>query len=492
MFDTFKEDKKLRIVVYLFLVVSMLMSCSKSLPTNPVNSKMATVNLRVSFESSSQMDLIDHLLLTVTADDMVTIEKTILIHHSSFEDSLTVPAGAIERLFVLEGKDLQGETVYSGSTSAKVEAGDTITVDINLLPAVLMIKMTPRYTQVEQYQPCTLSVEVYNVVSLFGASFRIEYDNNRLQYSHTTLPSPQGVLGPANSVIFFDTSGTDYVAVSITRKRPASPVDSSGALAQLHFQAISPGTAKLVFSQNTLRLTNEDGDLIPNFDGLVRDEGTVEITKRESGVIVPLEVGNYWVYSYLEPDGTPSGEVEKLGITGCSTITYQERQYLVYFWNWFETLDQPFDEFWLMNNQDDGLWMIGYAWDSFDTAAYFPNLTIKYPAEVGDAWEYVDVEASVTMECVSTGSIIKTPAGTFECYAYLENEEYYVYFAPGIGYVGYGATIDGQDTEGFRLIEYHLEFGSPTPPLVRTLGRFTAPQAFNRTEPDERYRWLRP
>jgi len=278
MIRDFRMNQPTKVLLYLFLMFSMITACSQNLPTKPVGSKLVPITLRVNLEQSPQLDPISYLLLTVTAKDMDPMQKTISIHNSAFEDSLTVPAGTTERVFMLEAKNSGGKTLYSGSDSANVEAGKTATINITLVPAVLMIKMTPRYQDAQQNEIVNLNIEVYHVDSLFGASFRIEFDSNQLEYLSTDFPGQQAIMGTPESVIFFDTSGTDYVAVSITRMYPDTMVSGSGALAQLRFRAISPGTTKLTFAPTTLRLVQKDGQRIPGFDSCVVDEAICVVT----------------------------------------------------------------------------------------------------------------------------------------------------------------------------------------------------------------------
>lgn len=279
MIKNYEMNKQLKVLIYLSLFIIMLTGCSQNLPTKSLDSKLAPVALRVSLEQSPQLDPIDHLVLTVTASDMDTIRKEISVHNSSFEDTLTVPCGTAERRFELEAKNTEGKTLYSGSASAKVVGGKTVPVEIDLLPAVLMIKLTPRYSYVQQDSVFNLDVEVYGVDSLFGASFRIEFDEDLLECQGADTLSPQGIMGAGDSFIFFDTTGTGYVAVSIIKKFGDNPVSGLGGLAQLSFRALSIGTASLAFSDTTLRLVKADGSSISNFDSLVVDQATVDIVR---------------------------------------------------------------------------------------------------------------------------------------------------------------------------------------------------------------------
>jgi hypothetical protein len=279
MIKNYETDKRIKVVLCLSLLFIVFAGCSQNLPTRPQDLDLARVALRVSVEQSSKLDPIAFILLTVTAPDMDTIQDTILVYNSSFEKSLTVPAGTDERLFTLEAKNANDKILYAGSTFVKVVGGGTNTVEINLMPAVLMIKLTPRYNSVNENEEFDLNVEVYNVDSLFGASFRILFDNSLLQYRSVDPPTTNGILGPRDSFIFFDTTETGYVAISITRKFPADPVEGSGALAQLTFRSISTGTTSLTFEPSNLRLIQGNGSYIPDFDSLVVDEAIVDIIK---------------------------------------------------------------------------------------------------------------------------------------------------------------------------------------------------------------------
>jgi hypothetical protein len=210
----------------LLIFLSLALNCSKTTTTGSVNLKTATVALRISWQKSPQLDPVSYLVLTVTAEDMDTIRKTVEIHNDSFEVSLDVPVGTWERLFTLEAKNSAGKTLYSGSASTMVEVGRTCDLDIDLVPAVLMIRITPRYVNVSPGQEFACSVEVCNVTSFFGASFRIEFDQNALEYLDAQISNPC-LLGPIDSVIFCDTSGMGYASVSVTRTYPYAIVSGS-------------------------------------------------------------------------------------------------------------------------------------------------------------------------------------------------------------------------------------------------------------------------
>lgn len=280
MITAFEDNQMRGMILCTCLLVFAFVGCSTNSPTRTGAPELAPVALKVSLEQSPQLDPVSYLVLTVTASDMDTIRKTIQVHNSSFEDTLTVTTSDEPRVFMLEAKSEEGKTLYAGSDTVEVAGGGIVEVKIDLLPAILMIKLTPRCTtMVEVGTDFDLKVEVYNVDSLFGASFRIEFDESLLECQGAYPPGAQEIMGTEGSFIFFDTTGTGYVAVSITKKSLAESVDGSGALAQLSFRALSSGTASLTFSGETLKLVQFDGSSIPKRDSLVVDQAIVDIVQ---------------------------------------------------------------------------------------------------------------------------------------------------------------------------------------------------------------------
>lgn len=192
-------------------------------------------------------------------------------------------------------------------------------------------------------------------------------------------------------------------------------------------------------------------------------------------VIVPLSVGNYWIFD----------DVVKLGISDSETVSYAGQNYIVYHWNWYNSDGTPGDSYYLVRNDTDGFWLMGSTgWDPM----LQPSLTLRYPAAVGETWDYWD-NGTHTFQCVSTNQTITAPAGTFTCYVYQELEtsaapagfmpsgrlgpfvsgrrqstttgadaiSYYLYFAPGVGYVGSGDTPDGTGPATSLLTEFYVQ-----------------------------------
>ncbi len=194
--------------------------------------------------------------------------------------------------------------------------------------------------------------------------------------------------------------------------------------------------------------------------------------------LIPLEVGNYWVYEqwFLDPSNKDTVREEVIG-----TRQIIAEDIIV---NAFETVrfrydTRPTDDalFSLKANGIDGHFFLG-GWAKVDSL-YINNRRYKYPAEVGETWESrqilfdTDIKEykignTRTIELIDTNRTITTSAGVFEnCYVY-KHQDYnplfpyfqFVFIKPGIGIVG-GETIASNDTTDlagqYFLMEYKIE-----------------------------------
>ena len=166
----------------------------------------------------------------------------------------------------------------------------------------------------------------------------------------------------------------------------------------------------------------------------------------QSGVLVSLEMGNWWLaaYEYNIPGFTYQDTFEcrveeQVNISG-------DMYYLI-------------SNFGYCRNGADGLYVFGELGDPI-------SLWYKYPASAGD--EYIalgDVEnEDYLVQVLSTNTVVTTPAGTFSCYRYkitgVEgsiHEDYlsYVYGSPNVGFIKRYTESD-ISTEESELIDYSI------------------------------------
>ncbi|NOX66014.1 MAG: hypothetical protein GXO85_09510, partial [Chlorobi bacterium] len=205
--------------------------------------------------------------------------------------------------------------------------------------------------------------------------------------------------------------------------------------------------------------------------------------------LIPLNVGNYWLYNLydLEPDG--SGETPEKWvfgfiidgtmtrfINGDSTICYK-------LFTCGEDLkpyyDRPlsFEGSKLIYHNRDGTYYSGI--ERYDTLKLaFNDLIFPYPVEKeeivdGHVFYYstlgnflnVHDDAITQYECISTDSLISTPAGDFNCVVYrmafvdyppLFRDEIIFFIKPGLGIVGMVMMVYHYNLNQYRYINKTL------------------------------------
>ena len=152
---------------------------------------------------------------------------------------------------------------------------------------------------------------------------------------------------------------------------------------------------------------------------------------RDASVIMPLEIGDRWIFDVTDFDSTCSvlkRFVDTLVIVGDKVINGQR---------WYVT-----NEGCIVRNSPEGLW------SALLVDGEISNLTLaaKYPGSTGERWYY----GYATI--VSADMVLKVPYGEFHCYKYedtmnLEDTPSVSYLAPGVGILRaeyYRVTSDGR------------------------------------------------
>jgi len=126
-------------------------------------------------------------------------------------------------------------------------------------------------------------------------------------------------------------------------------------------------------------------------------EESVEPTASNPGTIVPLKVGNQWVYNIAELDYTGrviSESHDTLSIVNSTTIGTE---------TWFEDNAGI-----LQTNRADGRWLMSGS----------PYLTEKYPAKLNDAYVVMDSLTGISARVRGVSETVVVPKGTFSSYIY--------------------------------------------------------------------------
>jgi hypothetical protein len=162
----------------------------------------------------------------------------------------------------------------------------------------------------------------------------------------------------------------------------------------------------------------------------------------DTTVIMPLTIGNMWVYEVsgldtidntMKPVRIDTFEVRR------DTIIDGERWFVV------KDMTPPGGR---VINREDGFWQCRRNQEPF--------LFLKYPASPGDEYSWDVRDITVENRVIAADTEVTVPAGTFACYRYtqltdLQNIIVDYYFAPGAG----GIRLEVFDKAGLRPLSRH-------------------------------------
>lgn len=196
----------------------------------------------------------------------------------------SLPAGR-RLLFVVQAVQVNAippVVIYEGQTVAILAAETTTDIVVQMSPAVPMIKLSPRALAIAPGESFTLTAKAFNLVDLYGASFRILYSSAEFRLD-TAMAAAAVNRG---DVLFFfqraeDSTGQPYVAVSVTNTVAGTSIaDGSGDvdLADLTFTRIDPVTTQpspMVLLQTVItELRRSDNTQITNH---YSDDAAIEL-----------------------------------------------------------------------------------------------------------------------------------------------------------------------------------------------------------------------
>ena len=113
--------------------------------------------------------------LTVSAPDLDTIEEWLDFDGCYITGRVEVPSG-LNREFLLEALDsrgMPGAVVYQGWTVADVLPDRTLVLDIEMVPVVPLIRVSPRYVTVYSGTMTQFTLSVRNMIGLRGLQVRL-------------------------------------------------------------------------------------------------------------------------------------------------------------------------------------------------------------------------------------------------------------------------------------------------------------------------------
>jgi hypothetical protein len=198
------------------------------------------------------------------------------------------------------------------------------------------------------------------------------------------------------------------------------------------------------------------------------------------GVLVPLKVGNYWTYelSYYI-NGQPNGLTDTftVRIVADTNLTYEGITHKATVREILHNKSNTVSEAkWFESNGDDGLYNLGGFSEEDTLLTKF--LELKYPVNVGESWEVPRLvyhlglrkfmfTDTLTYTCVAKDSLFETFNKSFNCYVFHYKkeipeddvsglEDFYLFYAPGIGLVGLERKFENYLLDKLTLYEYNV------------------------------------
>ncbi len=250
--------------------VALLVGCAGS-GTNPQSSAIAISALMKDLGLGTQVTRVQ---LQVTGDGFEPITADGALAHGEVRFEVEVPFGE-NRIVQLSAFNSASVLLYRGADTVDVISGQVTEVTVNMLPQVAMVKVTPLFREINSAQNAVFAVNVFNVDSLFGVSFRVDFDSLLL----SVVDADPGNVFAGQSPLFLRVQRSGYVALAISLKGNQQPqgISVDGSLATFEVQPLGVGTSALTINPETIELIDWQGNSLPHSESLYIENGEVQI-----------------------------------------------------------------------------------------------------------------------------------------------------------------------------------------------------------------------
>lgn len=237
-------------------MVLMMIHCSSDHPGQPTPGGDA--RLQASFLASSLVEEITNVSLEISHDTTTLFDQVTDVEDGVFDFGvITLPVG--ETRFKFEATNSAGAATYGGDTSLVVVGGVETSLEIELLPSIPMIKLSPYHASIGLNDEFSSTIEMFNIEKFFNGSFKIAYDPSYLTFDSTIS---QADIAWGELVLFARDIG-DTVVVSVSRTQSSSDdvPPFTYSLLDLGFRARSSGNTMLEII----------GDRVEDLDGTIQE-----------------------------------------------------------------------------------------------------------------------------------------------------------------------------------------------------------------------------
>jgi len=157
----------------------LLIGCSDN-SINFNNAAVDNINMKISVASQGMLDIVSTFQVIVTVRDEIRMIVPLDYEQGIISGTIeNAPAGEAVT-FTVQGLNATGRVIYSGTETIPVVEDPNENenrVDINLVPVVSLIKLSPRYNELAPGEKKSLDLEVYNLPDLNQISLRLISSN---------------------------------------------------------------------------------------------------------------------------------------------------------------------------------------------------------------------------------------------------------------------------------------------------------------------------
>lgn len=230
----------------------------------------ANANVKMSFVHSTLANSVATVVLHVIVDETAALADTAAVVNGEFSfGTLTLPVG--QAIFQAKGLSGAGVPLYQGSATATITSGANTEVNLELVPAIPMTKLSPYFTTISNGSMLTSTLELYGLQRFYNGSFHFSYNPSLLRFESVV----ESYANQWGGLIHFSHEEHGDLVVSVSRTGETDVVPSNlHALIDLQFTALAPGTAKLSLEIDSLE--NLDGR-VAEFNSVFVDTQTVVI-----------------------------------------------------------------------------------------------------------------------------------------------------------------------------------------------------------------------
>ncbi|GAB4322369.1 MAG: hypothetical protein Kow0074_13860 [Candidatus Zixiibacteriota bacterium] len=250
-------------------MVGLLATCSERGAGPQGDTSGAKVNVRMLKTSLSQA--VAGVALRAIVEDEIVHQDTTTIVNGRFDfPDFSLPVGPA--LIIVEAFDENGVIIYSAQSDVQIVIDRTNSVELELLPAVPMARLSPYFSEIETGARQSVILALHNIARFREGTFAIEFDDDVVRYYSTGEVDGQSW----GSLSWQSTSTPTRYELTISRSSTDDEVPAGATgLIRITFHGFAPGQAGLDLS--VVRMIDDAGSIV-ELPNLVVDDASISVT----------------------------------------------------------------------------------------------------------------------------------------------------------------------------------------------------------------------